>query len=147
MSAEYFLDTNLFIYQLEADDKRKADIANTLIRQGIEAGNACISHQVVQECLNTMLRKAQIPLSTGQTRRYLEGVLSPLMQVTASMPLYQRALDIRAHYKYHFYDALIIAAALAAGCTTLYSDDMPHGQTIETLTITNPFLPTEQGNP
>jgi predicted nucleic acid-binding protein len=94
MSAECFIDTNLFIYQLEALDERKTATADCIIRRGIETGNACISFQVVQECLNTMLRKAEIPLDTDQTRIYLKAVLAPLLQVSASIPLYHRALAI-----------------------------------------------------
>ncbi len=67
MSVENFLDTNLFIYQLETEDEDKAHIANRIIRTGIETGNACISFQVVQECLNTIVRKAQICLNKEQT--------------------------------------------------------------------------------
>jgi predicted nucleic acid-binding protein len=140
MSAECFIDTNLFIYQLEALDERKTATADRIIRRGIETGNACISFQVVQECLNTVLRKAEIPLDTDQTRIYLEAVLAPLLQISASIPLYHRALDIQARYCYGFYDALIIAAALEAGCTRLYSEDLQHGQRIERLAIENPFL-------
>jgi predicted nucleic acid-binding protein len=140
MSAECFIDTNLFIYQLEALDERKTATADRIIRRGLETGNACISFQVVQECLNTVLRKAEIPLDTDQTRIYLEAVLAPLFQVSASIPLYHRALDIQARYRYGFYDALIIAAALEAGYTRLYSEDLQHGQRIESLAIENPFL-------
>jgi predicted nucleic acid-binding protein len=40
------------------------------------------------------------------------------------------------------YDSLIIASALEAGCATLFSEDMQHGQAIDsTLTIRNPFQP------
>ncbi len=56
MSVDRFLDTNVFVYQLEGGDARKTEIARDHIRQGIESGNACISFQVVQECLNTALR-------------------------------------------------------------------------------------------
>jgi predicted nucleic acid-binding protein len=139
MSAERFIDTNLFIYQLEAQDKRKFAVADRIIREAIDTGNACISFQVIQECLNTMLRKAEITLSGHETRTYLEAVLSPLFQITASIALYQRGIDIQARYKYGFYDSLIIAAALQAGCNTLYSEDLQHGQSIEGLMIENPF--------
>lgn len=44
-----------------------------------------------------------------------------------SQPLYQRGLDIQARYRYGFYDALIIAAALSADCTRLYSEDLQYG--------------------
>jgi predicted nucleic acid-binding protein len=139
MSVERFIDTNVFIYQLEARDERKYAIAERAIREGVETGNACISFQVVQECLNTVLRKADVPLDTDGARAYLETVLAPLFHIPASIGLYHRALDIQARYRYAFYDALIIAAALDAGCTRLYSEDLQHDQQIEGLTIENPF--------
>ena len=139
MSVECFIDTNLFIYQLEASDERKAATADRIIRKGLETRNACISFQVIQECLNTMLRKAEIPLSTDETKQYLDNVLAPLFRVPASLSLYRRALDLQTRYRYGFYDSLIIAAALDAGCTLLYSEDLQDGQRIEGLTIRNPF--------
>ena len=39
-----------------------------------------------------------------------------------------------------FYDALIVAAALEAGCDTLLTEDMQHGRVIQGLTISNPLL-------
>ena len=140
MSVECFIDTNVFIYQLEASDERKAATADRIIHKGIETRNACISFQVIQECLNTMLRKAEMSLSTDETKQYLDNVLAPLYRVPASLSLYRRALDIQARYRYGFYDSLIIAAALDAGCTRLYSEDFQDGQRIEGLTIKNPFV-------
>jgi predicted nucleic acid-binding protein len=37
-------------------------------------------------------------------------------------------------------DALIVAAALEAGCDTLFSEDMQHGRKFGGLTIVNPFI-------
>jgi predicted nucleic acid-binding protein len=140
MSVENFLDTNLFIYQLETEDEVKATVANRIIRSGIETGNACISFQVIQECLNTIVRKAQICLTKEQTVQYLDASLSPLLRIYPSVALYRRGLNIQFRYQYSFYDSLIIAAALEAGCKTLYSEDMQHGQRIEQVTIKNPFM-------
>ncbi len=139
MSVESFLDTNLFIYQLEARDPHKSMIADAIIGEGIRTGNACISYQVVQECLNTVIRKAEVPLDSSSARAYLDHVLAPLLLVPASVHLYHRGLDIQDRYRYGFYDALIIAAALEAGCVRLLTEDLQHGQRIETLTIENPF--------
>ena len=61
------------------------------------------------------------------------------MKMGASTELYHRALAIRARWRYGFYDSLVIAAALAAGCTRLLSEDLQHGQQIESLTIVDPF--------
>lgn len=139
MSVESFLDTNLFIYQLDASDHRKSEIADAIIRQGAETGNACVSYQVVQECLNIVLRKAEVPLDLSSARSYLDYVLGPLLRIPASIHLYHRGLDIQGRYGYGFYDSLIIAAALEAGCTRLLTEDMQAGQRIETLTIEDPF--------
>ncbi|MGH8500811.1 MAG: PIN domain-containing protein, partial [Methylococcales bacterium] len=121
MSVEYFIDTNLFIYPLERLDQRKADIAERLIEKGIATGNTCISFQVVQECLNTAIRKAEIPLTTDAMKRYLNTVLMPLYRIQPNLNLYLAAVDIQARYRFAFYDSLIVSAALEAGCKVLYS--------------------------
>jgi predicted nucleic acid-binding protein len=139
MSADVFIDTNVFIYQLDTTDQHKHGIAERIVHDALAGRHACISFQVVQECLNTVLRKAEVRLTPAAAHSYLDCVLAPLMQVPASIALYQRALDLQQRWKFSFYDSLIVAAALAAGCTRLLSEDLQHGQRIESLTIQNPF--------
>ena len=140
MSVESFLDTNLFVYQLTAEDEAKSKTAGKLIRKGIRTGRSCVSFQVVQECLNVIARHAEITLTAEQAKRYLDTSLKPLWRIYPSASLYQRALDIQALHRFSFYDSLIIAAAQEAGCKLLYSEDLQHGQQIDSLTIQNPFL-------
>jgi predicted nucleic acid-binding protein len=139
MSADFFIDTNVFIYHLDTTDARKNAVAERIVRDGLANGDACISFQVVQECLNTALRKAKVALEVDAARSYLDTVLIPLLQVPASAALYHRALDVQARWRFSFYDSLIVAAALTAGCSRLLSEDLQHGQRIETMTIHNPF--------
>ena len=139
MNAESFIDTNIFVYQLERLDVRKADIADKLIEHGIETQTACISFQVIQECLNTATRKAEIPLTEDEMRKYMMDVLAPLYRVQPGIPLYRKSLAIRSRYGFSFYDSLIVAAAIAAGCDTLYTEDLTHGQQIEGVTTIDPF--------
>lgn len=134
-----FIDTNVFVYHVDNTDARKSDIAHSLIRNALASDAACISFQVVQEFLNTMIRKAKHPLPTDDAHSYLADVLSPLCRVFASIQLYQNALDLQARYRYGFYDSLIVAAALAAGCNQLLTEDLQDGQQINRLTIRNPF--------
>jgi hypothetical protein len=48
---------------------------------------------------------------------------------------------------YNIYDALNVSAALEIGCTTLYSEDLRDGQTIDgQLTIRNPFVGSSASN-
>jgi len=139
MSADTFLDTNVFVYHLDATDKAKHATAERIVREGLLAGTTCISFQVAQEFLNVATRKARRPLPAELAREYLDTVLAPMMKVPASVGLYQRALDVQARWRFGFYDSLIVAAALAAGCTRLLTEDLQDGQRIEALTIENPF--------
>lgn len=61
------------------------------------------------------------------------------MQVTVSEALFHRALDVQQRWRFGFYDSLIVAGAMAAGCRTLLSEDLQHGQRLEGLTIIDPF--------
>jgi len=139
MSADLFIDTNVFVYHLDSSDKRKHRIAEGVVRDALASGKACISFQVVQECLNVALRKAAVPLTPDQARTYLGVVLLPLMQVQPSGALYHRALDVQQRWRFGFYDSLIVASALSAGCIQLLSEDLQDGQRIESLVVKNPF--------
>jgi predicted nucleic acid-binding protein len=140
MSADDFIDTNVFIYHMDTRNAQKTAVASRILRDGAANGRACIRFQVIQETLNTLVRKAAIGFSPGDARQYLDNVLAPLLLVPATVELYQRALDLQTRYRYAFYDSLIVAAALTAGCSRLYTEDMQHGQQIEGLRIENPFL-------
>ena len=87
--------------------------------------------------MNVMARK--LNATHNQLQQMLEAVLVPLWRVNPTQKLYQQGLDLRVRFGFHFYDSLIIAAAQHAGCHTLYSEDLQHGQQIDGLTIVNPF--------
>ena len=143
MSDKYFLDTNVFVYSFDPDAPQKQIIAKRLIQSALADGNGLISYQVVQEFLNVATRKFVKPLSLTDCQEYLQTVLNPLCSVFVTIELYQMALKMRDRYNYSFYDSLIIAAAIDAGCSRLYSEDLQHNQRISGLIILNPFLPNE----
>ena len=49
------------------------------------------------------------------------------------------AVVLAREHGFAFYDALIVAAAVEAGCDTLVSEDMQHGRKVAGLTIVDPF--------
>lgn len=139
MSAGDFLDTNILIYLFDDTDDRKRVRATELVRNGLESGNACISFQVVQEALNVLTRKLDPPATVAEATQLLDEVLTPLWRVFPSPDLYRRGLDLQQRYSLSFYDALIVSAALEAGCTRLLSEDLQHGLRVEALTVKDPF--------
>jgi predicted nucleic acid-binding protein len=132
MPGSRFLDTNILIYAFAADDPRSAR-AEALMTEG-----GVIGVQVLNEFTNVARRKlhwqwAQIEAAFV----VIETLLGPALPLTAA--IHARAVTLARDHKLSFYDALILAAALDAGCTVLCSDDMQHGQKFGSLKIGNPF--------
>lgn len=140
MSADAFLDTNVFVYELDRTEPSKSETASRLIAEALAQDSGCISYQIIQECLSTFMRKAHIPISVADMRRYMHNVLIPMYRIPATVVLYERGLALHERYGFAIYDCLVVAAALEAGCRTLYTEDLQHGQQIEQLRIVNPFL-------
>lgn len=139
MSAKFFLDTNIFVYSFDSQEKTKQKIAIDLISRALDTQTGIISYQVMQELLNVATRKFAMPLSAHDAQDYLQKVLDPLCQIYPSIDLYSEALALAKRTGYSFYDALILASALAGGCKEIYTEDLQDGHRIAGLTIINPF--------
>ena len=137
MTSEGFLDSNVIVYSMDIEEREKSRRAVQLIQSGLDNGVCCISRQVIQESINTAIRK--FSYSVKEAHELLEETLLPLYQETSLSPLYRKTIDICFRYGYGFYDSMIIAAALELDCRILYTEDMQHGQQIDRLTIENPF--------
>jgi predicted nucleic acid-binding protein len=140
MSGADFFDTNVLVYMVDRRDPKKQAIAQSLVGDALAAGSGVISFQVVQETLHALTRKARQVLPAVDAAELLDAVLVPLWTVQPSARLYGKALQVQAKQGFSFYDSLIVAAALEAGCKRLYSEDLQHGQRVGTLRIENPFL-------
>ena len=137
MSVEHFLDTNVLVYLFDETNDHKREKAVRLVQESLKNETGCISYQVVQETINVITRK--LNATPEKARQMLDDTLIPLWRINPTRALYQHGLDLQTRYRFSFYDSLIVAAALEAGCKTLYSEDLKHGQQIEGLTVTNPF--------
>ena len=133
MPAKDFLDTNVLIYAVAKDDSR-ASTAEALLASG-----GMISVQSLNEFVSMARRK--LGMSWKEVKEFLEliGILCP-KPVPVSVDTHKAALVIAEKYGYGIYDALIVSAAIEAGCKTLYSEDLQDGQIINRqLMIRNPF--------
>jgi predicted nucleic acid-binding protein len=130
--ARAFIDTNVLLYLLSAD-AAKADRAEEVVREG-----GVVSVQVLNEFAAVATRKLKMSLAeTGQ-------ILGTLRSVCDVVPLTEDThvlgLDIAERYRLSIYDAMIVSAALLAGCETLWSEDLHHGLVVEQrITVRNPF--------
>jgi predicted nucleic acid-binding protein len=132
MNAKAFLDTNIIIYAFSSNDPRR-DKAEALLHAG-----GIISVQVLNEFVNVSRRKIHRDWDEIQDAlTILRALLDPPQPLT--IDTHEVAIGVAREYGFGFYDALIVAAALRAGCPMLYSEDLHAGQVIERLTIHNPF--------
>lgn len=139
MSGKDFLDTNIFVYAFDKTAPVKMKKAGAIIRGALEQGTGVISTQVMQEFLNVAVTKFETPLSVPDCKEYLATVLTPLCAVYPDEGLYRDAMDIRVSTGFSFYDSLIVAGAVRAGCKRLFSEDMQTGRTVMGTKIVNPF--------
>jgi predicted nucleic acid-binding protein len=139
MPAEFFLDTNVLVYTFDASAPAKRARARELVRRALETGKGAVSWQVAQEFLNVALHRFERPLTPREAAEYLDEVLAPLCHVLPSPELYRDALAIHTETGFRFYDALIVAGALASGARTLYTEDMQSGRQLRNLRIEDPF--------
>jgi predicted nucleic acid-binding protein len=139
MSDRFFLDTNIIVYSFDRSQPQKQLIAKNLIQDALQNQAGCISYQVIQEFLNLATRKFAVPLSTTECQLYLSNVLEPICEISSSMALFQRALEVSSRWQFSLYDSLIVAAALSVDSKILYTEDLQHQQKIDDMVILNPF--------
>ena len=128
-----FVDTNVVLYSFSDDVAKRRRALTILVDRPV------ISLQVLNKAANVMRRKLGFSIQAIRAvvlRWLVESRLHPLSPSTLLF-----ALDVAERYGFSHYDSLIVAAALEAGCATLYSEDLLHGQVIDQrLTIVNPFI-------
>lgn len=133
MLVKDFLDTNVLIYAIANNDPRSLKAEQLLAAGGL------ISVQSLNECVAVARRKLR--MSWQEIEEFLDLICTLCPHpVPISLDTHKSALMIAQRYGYQIYDALIASAAISAGCKTLYSEDLQHGQVIDgQLSVRNPF--------
>jgi predicted nucleic acid-binding protein len=131
-----FFDTNVLVYAQDLDAPHKRERSRQLIAEVAAAGTGVISTQVLQEYYVTATRKMGVaPLAAKSVVRSFR-----MFEVVQLSPdLIEQAIDRSVLSQLSFWDALIIAAAVASACTAIYSEDLNAGQVIDGVKIVNPF--------
>jgi len=127
-----FLDTNVLVYAFSTD--ARAGTAEKLLARGCRVGL-----QGLNEFANVARRK--LGMSWPEVRDALD-VIRTLSSATVPMDLesHAAALAMAERYRLSFFDALMVASALGAGCTTFWSEDMQDGLLVDgRLLVRNPF--------
>lgn len=136
MSARSFFDTNILVYTDAADAPAKRDRALDLLAEHRRGRTGVVSTQVLQEYFVAATRKLKVDAKLARRKVELFGRFDI---VSIGVPDITEAIDMVRLHQVSFWDALIIRAARAAGCSRLYTEDLNPGWRIEGLTVVNPF--------
>jgi predicted nucleic acid-binding protein len=130
-----FFDTSILVYAQQTD--RKADQARALF-----AGGGKLSVQVLNEFTAVSRRKQRRDWhEIAEVISDALALVDPPLALTLDLHAAARALA--EDHRLSFYDALVVATAIEAGCNILYTEDMQHGRKFGSLAIVNPFLESE----
>lgn len=127
-----FFDTNILVYLL-SNDARKADLAEALLMDG-----GWVSVQVLNEAAAVCRRKLR--LGWSDTDQLVSTIRKHCAVTPLTTSVHEAGLSLSRRHGLQIYDSMICAAAQTVGAATLYSEDMQHGQRLDSLVITNPFL-------
>jgi predicted nucleic acid-binding protein len=132
-----FVDTNVLLYAAstapeEASKKRRA-------RSILEDDDLAISVQVLQEFYVQATHRARTErLTHEQAVALIEAWLRFRVQ-EITVPVLRSALATAARWGVSYWDAAIVEAARAAGCSLLLTEDLQHGMDFAGVRVVDPF--------
>jgi predicted nucleic acid-binding protein len=128
-----FFDSNVLLYVASPRDFR-ADRAEKII-----SGGGTVSVQVLNEV--TYVARRKFAMDWAEIEQFLGGMRAFVAVRDLTLATHAEAIRLAQTFRLAWYDALIVAAALLAGCDRLLTEDMHHGLVIDgSLRIENPFL-------
>jgi predicted nucleic acid-binding protein len=139
MSAPIFVDTNVFIYALDARDRQKQAAARAWRDELWKSRRGRTSFQVLQECYAQLIRLW--PNKRDEARAEARDLLA-WRPVAVDTEILERSWKIQDRYHLSFWDALIVSAAKSAECRHLLTEDLQAGQELDGVMIVNPFETT-----
>jgi predicted nucleic acid-binding protein len=139
MSDRTFIDTNVILYSKDARDTHKQSIADELVARGIREGTMVVSAQVLNEFYVNATQK----LDPGMNREDARTVCRSLSAVSCEPVTDEtiaKAWSVQDRFGLSWWDSLIVASALLAGCSRLVTEDLQDALQIDGLKVVNPFV-------
>ncbi len=134
-----FVDTNVLIYSEDGRVPEKQAQALAWLRVLWQRRAGRLSNQVLNEFYTNVTRKIKPPMQPGdaraEVRRYQRW-----QPWAIDHPTVETAWSVESRFGFSYWDALIVASAQTLGCRYLLSEDLQHGQVVDSVQILNPFL-------
>lgn len=138
-SSKTFLDTNVLVYLFDVDSPRKQSRAREVLTEVSRERRCVVSVQVLSELYVTLTKKLPRPLSPSEAESVIRDIAGLAEVVAVELTTVLASVARARQRSFSYWDALIVEAALGAGCDRLLSEDLQDGRRVETLRIENPF--------
>jgi len=137
-----FVDTNVWVYAVDADEPAKQARARAVLDPA--SGERLVtSAQVLGEFYVTVTRKFERAIALDVADRMVERMARlPVVPIDADRV--RAAMEGARAWGISYWDALILASARAAGCTRLLTEDLADGETYGGVRVENPFVDRPQ---
>jgi predicted nucleic acid-binding protein len=136
---DLFVDTNILVYAHDRDAGAKHETASERVAELWRGEQSpSISVQVLQELYVNVVRKG---VSDDIARELVNDYMTWRV-INNTAALLTSAIECRELWQLSLWDGLIIAAAQAAGATTLWSEDLNAGQRYGNVIVVNPLRPS-----
>jgi predicted nucleic acid-binding protein len=132
------VDTNVLIYAKDARYPQKQNEAISLI-DNLQDG--VLLWQVACEFMAASHKLAPLGYNRGEAWKEVQRLRLIWHTAAPDWQVLDRAELLFARFSLSQWDAMLVAACLEVGVTTLYSEDLTAYPRIDTLQILNPFTP------
>jgi predicted nucleic acid-binding protein len=132
-----FIDTNVAVYAMCPEEPAKQAMAQSLIARHLDRGLLVVSTQVLQETFSVLTREKRVV--DHEALRFVR-LLGRRRVIPADADSVLNALELSVAEQLSVWDALIVHAAMQAGCTTLLTEDLQSGRRFGDVEVVNPFV-------
>ena len=138
-AAREFVDANILVYAFDASAGNKKVAAEHLLAGLWAAGTGCLSVQVLQEFYTQATRASRSGRLTHAEAATLITAWQRFPVQDLNVLIVERAMSTCQRFQISYWDAAILEGARTAGCATVLSEDMQHGQSFDGVRVIDPF--------
>ena len=143
MNGRQFVDTNVLLYARDLSEPEKQPTAEALMRKLWKDRTGRVSAQVLNEYFVNATQKLKPGLTKAEAWSDVEALFAWEPQPIDS-GLLNEAFSVSGSYGLSWWDSLIVAAAVAADCEVILSEDLSEGQVYKGIRVINPFRGREK---
>jgi len=137
MMDRVFVDTNILIYGLDAGVPDRRSIAAGLVGRLRREGRMVTSPQTLNECYRVLTDRRHL-MPRADARAFVEALI-PTCHGASDVTTMLRAFEIQQSDGFSWWDCLMMASALGAGCRTFLTEDAQSGRLVGGMVLIDPF--------